>query len=250
MAEETKQPDIQPGSPAGNAGSTSGATTPSTSSEDISLDEVTGLGPEEEQAQDAPEPQPVVKTEAEWRGHTWEVTYNKVNGFNELKSTAEMEESTNDDKAGQSATKKLTRKLEEMSFSYLVSGYWGKDALEEYNELRKERGQHGEFKLNGKRYGPKSWQLLKVEAEHQLRDDGAILYTQISLEFREYAPEQSKKKSTTKSKSGKKTPGRKKSSSKKKNGGSRKKKSSSTKKKSNTNMCCCAGNCKSKGSSK
>lgn len=242
MAEETQKPDIQP---SGNTSNTNAA-----SSEDISLDEVTGLGPEEEATQDAPEPQPVIKTEAEWREHTWEITYNKVNGFSELKSTAEMEEETNDDKAGQSATKKLTRKLEEMSFSYLVSGYWGKDALEEFNELRKERGQHGEFKLNGKRYGPKEWQLLKVEAEHQLRDDGAILYTKIDLEFREYAPEASKKKSTTSSKSKKSTPGRRKksSSSKKKSSGSKKKKSSSSKKKTNTNMCCCACDAVPKGS--
>ena len=221
-------------------------TTVTPNNEDASLDEVTGLGADEEKTEDLPEPQPVIKTEAEWRGHTWEVSYTKANGFGTLKSTAEMEESTNDDKAGSSATKKLTRKLEEMSFSYVASGYLGKDGLEEYNELRKERGQSGEFKLNGKRYGPKSWQLLKVEVEHNLRDDGAVLYSTISLEFREYAPEASKKKSTTKSKSKKSTPGKKKKSSK----GSTKKKTSSRPKKTNSKMEACACNCeKCKGGS-
>lgn len=142
---------------------------------------------------------------AEWNGKEWSVNSSQIKHLGDVSASYELEEETNDDKEGSAPTKTTTLKPQEFEFQFFVTGYAGVDVRDEYESWTELVGQYAPFNLGGKRFGPANVQLMKVSlSDGQINDFGELFAGNISVSFKEYAPEASKDKETKTTKSSKK----------------------------------------------
>lgn len=128
--------------------------------------------------------------QASWHTQKWEISPARVASLGSLSATAAVKR-VSDSTSGKSKITGL--ELETLTTSYVTTFEAGGNPRAELETWRGLVGVYAPFRLGGRQFGPKYWQLQSVEMTDELIDtQGRIRRGTINLYFMEYVTQESK----------------------------------------------------------
>lgn len=136
-----------------------------------------------------------MKYQAQWGPKGFLVSPEKIVTFDGFSTSIELNDDSENDTSGTTPTNAKGIKPQNINLSITYARAAGVDPRAQFEEWSSLVGQKYPFYIAGKRFGPGSLRLKKVDlSDLQLSNDGTFLNCTVAVSFEEYTPT---KKTTT-----------------------------------------------------
>ncbi len=130
-----------------------------------------------------------MKFQAQWGPKGFLVTPEKIVTFDGFSTSIELNEDSENDTSGTPPTNTKGRKPQSVNLSITYIRAAGVDPRGQFDEWSSLVGKAYPFYISGKRFGPESLRLKKVDlSDLWLSNDGSFLRCTIAVSFDEYTP--------------------------------------------------------------
>lgn len=133
-----------------------------------------------------------MKYQAQWGPKGFLVSPDKIVTFDGFSTSIELNDDSQNDTSGTTPTNNKGIKPQSINLSITYTRAAGVDPRAQFEEWSSIVGQNHPFYIAGKRFGPESLRLKKVDLSGlMLSNDGTFLSCTIAASFDEYAPAKS-----------------------------------------------------------
>lgn len=140
---------------------------------------------------------------AKWGPKGFLVSPSKVVPFNDLKTSYELKEDSENDTSGTPPTNTRGRQLQTITFSTVYMKALGTDPRGQMAEWYAELGKAYPLYIGGRQFGPPLLKLKKVElSDYEMNNEGDFLKMVVSITLEEYSEGKKSKLADTKATSG------------------------------------------------